>query len=170
MATTPSDSSNQTDTKAHQPSGKDHGPGVRLPPPIVPILLVLSSWGLNALLPLSFDLPEPLGWLLLGLGIALSGAAFVQFILFKTSIIPHRPDQHLMTGGIFKLSRNPIYLAFLLFQASAGVFLASLWPLILLPLCYAFLRFYVIAKEERYLANTFGEEYQQLLRKTRRWL
>jgi protein-S-isoprenylcysteine O-methyltransferase Ste14 len=147
-----------------------HGPGVKIPPPVVPVTLVALAYLCNQLWPLPLKLDHGLGWVLLAIGIVLSGATFIQFLLFKTSIIPHRPDQQLMSGGVFIISRNPIYLSFLIFQTAASDLMQSWWPVVLLPVCYGFLRFYVIAKEERYLEHTFGEEYQQLLRKTRRWL
>jgi protein-S-isoprenylcysteine O-methyltransferase Ste14 len=161
---------NSNNTNKNKNKNKDHGPGVKIPPPLAPITMIALGFALNKLIiPLHINLPAGLAWLALSIGLLLSGSAFIQFLLFKTSIIPHRPDQHLMTGGIFTFSRNPIYLAFLMFQFAAAIALHTAWILILLVPCYLFLRYYVIQKEELYLLATFGDEYAQLLKSTRRW-
>jgi protein-S-isoprenylcysteine O-methyltransferase Ste14 len=156
----------------HQNDTDRHGPGVKIPPPLMPLALILTGELLNRFiwrlsLPEFFDV---LAYPLLAIAILISGTAFVQFVYFKTSIIPHKPDQFLMKSGIFALSRNPIYLSFLLLQAAVACFLSNAWLVVLLIPCYLFLRFYVIAREEFYLIGRYGDVYKDYLEKTRRWL
>ena len=156
----------------HQHDTDRYGPGVKIPPPLTPLALILAGELFNRFV-WRLSLPEffeVLAYPLLAIAILISGTAFVQFVYFKTSIIPHKPDQFLIKGGIFAFSRNPIYLSFLLLQAAAACFLSNVWLLVLLIPCYLFLRLYVIAREESYLLGRYGNIYQDYLEKTRRWL
>ena len=150
---------------------KDYGPGVRLPPPLGIVLIAATAELIQRfVLALSVDFYNLiLSVFFAVLATAISATAFFTFRHFKTNIMPFQPDQNLMTSGIFSYSRNPIYLSFLLYQLMLAFALHNLWMLLLLPLSYAFLRYYVIAKEERYLSRLFDAPYKEYLTTTRRW-
>ncbi len=75
----------------------------------------------------------------------------------------------LVCDGVFRLSRNPIYLGMLLVLIGFALLLGNLWCLLgLLPL-FAGLSFRVIPGEERGLTELFGEQYQHYCQRTRRW-
>lgn len=77
--------------------------------------------------------------------------------------------QQLVTGGVFRLSRNPIYLAFLIPLASLGFFSTAACLVAILVYLVA-MTFYVIAREEQVLADLFGPSFQAYRARTPRWL
>jgi len=110
------------------------------------------------------------GGILLGGGLVLILMAAAEFRRHRTTIVPHREADRLIQTGIFKRTRNPIYLGDTLILA--GLILR--WDAVLsLPLIPLFLwiieRHFVIPEEDR-LRRTFRMEFAQYCRKTRRWL
>ena len=81
------------------------------------------------------------------------------------------PVGGLATGGIYQVTRNPMYVS-LVFVAlpTMSVVLDTAWPLILSPLTFSYLNFVVIAAEEALLRKSFGEQYEQYCRSVPRWL
>ena len=152
------------------------GPDVRYPPPLLFLLGIVAGWLLEHAFPLPIAEPaarpvsEPVGWLLVALGTAVSGWALATFRNAGTSIRPDRPAAVLVTHGPFRLSRNPIYLGLSLVYLGVTVLVDSAWPLLFLPVVIAILHLTVIRLEERYLAATFGIAYDEYRRRVRRWL
>lgn len=110
------------------------------------------------------------GAILVALGLALMIAAAAQMVLARTSVIPRRDPRALVRTGIFRFSRNPIYLADAI--VLAGLYLA--WDaLIALPLVAVFMitikRRFILGEESR-LSRVFGQEYMDYMAATRRWL
>lgn len=150
--------------------------GVIAPPP----LLFAGALALSALL--HWALPLGLGgdltaWLRLplGFGLILAAAfgalsALRAFRRLQTPAEPWKPTRRLATGGVYRFTRNPMYLGLLLLQASSGLLADSLWPLLVLPLLGLLLHRGVVLREERYLARRFGQEYEDYRRRVRRWL
>lgn len=110
------------------------------------------------------------GVTLLIAGLLLTIAGSRLFARLKTNIKTFdRPDR-LVTGGMFRYSRNPMYLGFNI--SLCGAALASLcWPSALV--CLAFLlacQLWYIPFEEKMMAGIFGEDYASYCRQTRRWI
>ena len=87
--------------------------------------------------------------------------------------VPIRTDQpvpRLTTGGPFRYSRNPSYLALAMIYAGIASLRNSLWAMLLLPPVVAVMQREVIGREERYLERAFGEEYLAYKGKVRRWV
>ncbi len=107
---------------------------------------------------------------MVGLGTALLGV--MQFRSAGTTVDPRFPDQSasLVVGGVYKLSRNPMYVGFLLVLAGWGVFLGSAIALVILPAFVMYLNRFQILPEERFLSEKFGEEYRQYMRRVHRWI
>lgn len=76
----------------------------------------------------------------------------------------------LVTQGAYRLSRNPMYLAWTFLSSGLALLLNSLWMLAGLPLAFLYLHFIEIPREEALLAESFGEEYREYRRKVRRYL
>lgn len=141
-------------------------------PPVWLIAMLLLAWVLSGLAPkLHFGAwAEWAGNLLIVAGFALMGLAFVEFRKAKTTIIPGEEPTALITGGIYRYSRNPIYLGDVL--VLAGFILR--WDAVLaLPLIPAFVwliqtRF--IVPEERRLMDAFGPAFEAWAERTRRWI
>ncbi len=98
--------------------------------------------------------------------------AVVGFRRAKTTVNPLKPEAStaLVTGGIYRWTRNPMYLA-MLFLLLAWACIVSNWAaLAMLPLFVAYLNRFQIGPEERALQARFGAEFESYRRKVRRWL
>jgi protein-S-isoprenylcysteine O-methyltransferase Ste14 len=153
-------------------------PGVRFPPPLLYVVgflvgLAIDHWiyALPFAATRSIRLVwATLGWLLAGAGFALVGWAFATFRRARTAIIPHHPASQLVRGGPYRYTRNPMYVSLTLVYFGLALIFDKTWPLGLLPLVVIALRRLVIAREEAYLARTFGDAYAEYRREVRRWL
>lgn len=148
---------------------------LKIPPPIVALLTAAAMWGLAKISP-SLAVPHDLRiWM--AVGIALPGIAFdiagaVRFFRAKTTVNPLKPQKSssLVTSGIYRLTRNPMYLGMLMALLGWCVYLSA-------PLAFlgpVFFMFYIgrfqIAPEERVLTSLFGDEYAAYCKRVRRWL
>jgi len=145
-----------------------------------PILLfpaaALVGLALDRLLPLAFAVPGiGLGhWIIGGslmlIGLALFAAGVRNFSRAATPLPTNQPARVLVTTGIYRWTRNPIYLGFFLAYGGIGVATRSPWILILtLPLAIT-IRSGVVAREEAYLEQRFGDAYRDYKARVRRWL
>ncbi len=110
------------------------------------------------------------GGLLVGGGLVLMLLAFAEFRRHRTTVIPHMEAERLITSGIFKRSRNPIYLG----DALILLGLILRWDAVLaLPLVPVFVwvieKRFIVAEEDR-LRRKFRAEFARYCQKTRRWL
>lgn len=152
-------------------------PGVRIPPPLIFTFGLLAGFAVDYwLLPLPLVSDARVIWLrMLACGFALASAwllitALGGFRRRGTDPRPWREDSALVVEGIYRHTRNPMYLGMALACAAIGVFFNSAWPLLaLLPTLVA-IRYYVIAREEAYLLAHFGEAYADYCRQVGRWL
>lgn len=99
-------------------------------------------------------------------------AAFLGFLRSRTTINPLRPERAsvLVTDGIYRYTRNPMYLSLLLLLLG---YACELWngPAFLAPMVYAaYVTRFQILPEERVLAAKFGPDYQDYRRRVRRWI
>ena len=145
-----------------------------------PILLfpaaVLLGLALDRLLPLPFAIPEVEGvpWIVAGalilIGLVLFASGVRNFSRAATPLPTNQPARMLVTTGIYRWTRNPIYLGFFLAYGGIGVAALSPWILILtLPLVVT-IRHGVVAREEAYLERQFGDAYRNYKARVRRWL
>lgn len=106
----------------------------------------------------------------LGVGVCASGA--VSFRRVGTTVNPLRPEaaSALVVSGVYKFSRNPMYLGFLIVLVSWGMFLSNLLACCLLPLFVLYLSVFQIRPEEEALRLRFGLEYERYQARVRRWL
>jgi protein-S-isoprenylcysteine O-methyltransferase Ste14 len=96
----------------------------------------------------------------------------VQFQGSSTTVNPTRPSlsTSLVTDGIYRFTRNPMYLGFGLMLAGEGVILGSILALILVPVYGAYITRFQILPEERILKVKFGDTYQRFLAEVPRWI
>lgn len=99
-------------------------------------------------------------------------SAVLGFHRAKTTLNPLAPGQAsaLVVRGVFRWTRNPMYLAMLLVLISWACIVANAAALAILPLFVAYLNRFQIAPEERALQARFGSEFEQYKRTVRRWL
>lgn len=148
---------------------------LKIPPVLVVLVLAAAMWGIAQL---SFTV-EPADWLRIGLSLLLLTkgawmglAGVAEFRRAQTTVNPMRPDESstVVDSGIFRYTRNPMYLGLLFALLAWAVWLASPWSL-LGPLVYlAWMTRFQIVPEERALAEGFGEPYRDYCRRVRRWL
>ena len=149
------------------------GPGLRFPPPVIPAGLIGSGWLLDRWNPLPITDNAQFWWpgsavIVLALLIALT--AVLQFLRSKTSVEPWQPTSAIIHNGLFRYSRNPIYLAFCIGTLGAGMLFNSWWIVLAVVPLVLLLQGLVIRKEEAYLQAKFGDAYLDYQRRVRRWL
>jgi protein-S-isoprenylcysteine O-methyltransferase Ste14 len=105
---------------------------------------------------------------------ALAGALFIwsirTFHSADTPVPGNRPTTAIVRVGPYRFSRNPIYLAFSLFQAGMALAVNDVWILVTLVPAICVMSFVVIPREERYLQARFGKQYARYKASVRRWL
>ena len=148
---------------------------LKIPPPAQFLLFAAAMWGLARLCPAAqFPLPfrKPLALALVAPGLWLGAAGVLAFLRARTTIHPHRPAHAsaLVTTGLYRYSRNPMYLALLLVLAGWAVALANGLAFLLLPGFVLSLDRLQIRPEERILRAKFGAAYEAYARSVRRWL
>ncbi len=117
-------------------------------------------------------LAQPLRWVLsaalLAAAVALIAGALSGFRRANTAVEPWVPTTALVTTGVYAWSRNPIYAGIALAFAALALVFDSLVALLLLPPLLALVQWGVILREERYLLDKFGADYQQYCQRVRR--
>jgi protein-S-isoprenylcysteine O-methyltransferase Ste14 len=150
--------------------------GVIARPPLLFLTALLLGFVSDRLLPLPFSVPrlDLVHWIIAGslilIGLALFAAGIRNFLRVGTPVPTNEPTRALVTSGIHRWTRNPIYLGMFLMYGGIGIATQSPWTLILaLPLAIT-IRYGVVAREEAYLERRFGDAYRDYKARVRRWL
>src|SRR5690349_17161834 len=151
------------------------GAKVRFPPPLIYLAgLVLGILGDRLLhlrtLGLQPNIRDALGFILVVAGLLTSFAGASLFVQHRTAIIPYKPASQLVTSGIYRWTRNPMYLGMALLYAGLAILLNSLLAVILLAPVIAIIQSQVIAREDAYLHRAFGSEYVAYRNRVRPWI
>ncbi len=149
------------------------GANVKFPPPLVYLGAILLGYAMHYLLPLK--IADTIVIMIAGLMLVLIALiviilAILTFRRADTSVEPWRPTSTIITGGVFSVSRNPIYLAFCWAIIGIGLILNSWWVLLSFIPAATVITVFVIKREEAYLQAKFGEEYLRYQSRVRRWL
>jgi len=142
-------------------------------PPLVYLISLVSGAAIQLALPLSFlpgALAMPLGAPLVAVAIALFSYSVAKFRAAGTPVPARKPTTLIVRTGPYRFSRNPIYLAFSLFQLGIAIWLNSVWLLVTLVVAVALMHYVVIRREEQYLERKFGAHYLEYKASVRRWL
>lgn len=159
-----------------QKNGARINPVMRIPVPWVFILAYLVGFVVQLYLPFSVRSPEIVrialiaGLILTLIGVAFAFSALGIFRKRSTTTIPFETPTSLVTSGPYRFTRNPMYVGLTLVYLGVAGTRAEIWPVIVLPLLFAYVNFVVIPVEERHLHETFGEAYDQYCARVRRWL
>ncbi len=148
---------------------------LKIPPVALALIFAGAMWGASELTPsLAFQPPWHLAVavVLAGVGIAFPLAGWVAFRRAETTVNPAKPDatSAMVTSGVYRVSRNPMYVGFLLVLAAWATFLAHALAFIFLPAFVAYMNRFQIFPEERALSGTFGDNYQAYVQKAPRWI
>ena len=148
--------------------------GVIARPPLLFLAALLLGFVSDRLLPLPGPRTDLVHWIIAGslilIGLALAAAGIRNFSRAGTPVPTNEPTRALVTTGIHGWSRNPIYVGLFLVYAGIAIAASSPWALILaVPLALT-IRYGVIAREEAYLEQRFGDAYRDYKARVRRWL
>lgn len=146
---------------------------------IPPVLVFVIFAGLMWLTPVAFELEKVhlkynrlylLSFLSLALIILLISA--YSFKKAHTTVNPIKPNNSssLVTTGIYRITRNPVYVSFTLLLISWGVFLSTIESLVFIPIFIAYINYFQIIPEEKALHGIFGQPYRDYKNKVRRWV
>lgn len=111
-----------------------------------------------------------LAGLLIGGGIIMVGLALVEFRKHRTTIIPHNTPSSLIRSGIFKRSRNPIYLGDVLILMGLILLFDAVLSLPLIPIFVWILEKRFIVPEENRMRREFRADFARYMEQTRRWI
>lgn len=105
-------------------------------------------------------------------GAVISGSGVVSFRRARTTVNPMKPDSasSLVRSGIYRVSRNPMYLGLLVILLGWAIFLANALAFVLLPAFIVYMNRFQIEPEEKALASLFGQEFVSYKSCVRRWL
>ncbi len=148
---------------------------LKIPPPIITLLFGILMWFIAQALPTSIALlafKNSFSVIVLFLGMAFCLAGAITFKLAQTTINPQKPHEtsSLVTSGIYRISRNPMYLGFFLVLISWGIYLSNIFTLAMTVLFVLYMNKYQIKPEERALLNLFPAEFTTYTETVRRWL
>jgi protein-S-isoprenylcysteine O-methyltransferase Ste14 len=167
---------------AHHPNGEigegdaealPHA-GVHFPPPLLYFAGLAAGWGLDRWLrlPISGEswIREAVGGVGILVWLVLFLSALATFLRARTTLIPNQPARALVTGGPYRVTRNPMYVSLVALYVGVTLLMNSWWPFVFLPAVVLIIDRAVIAREERYLASAFPTEYRAYTKRVRRWL
>ena len=151
------------------------GAAVRVPPPLSYLAVLAAGIVLNELiwpLPLAFS-----GSIQLALALAITVPSIALGVgalrLFRATGQNPKPwvaTPEIVRTGVYRFTRNPMYLSFALLQAAIGIGLGNLWVVLLVPFSCLLVQITAICPEEAYLEEKFGSEYLDYKESVRRWL
>ncbi len=162
-------------------SGQDHGRPEPVNarifpiPPVAAALFAVTGWLLNRFVPLA-DPNAPVayestiaGGIVMACAFAIAGLALFEMRRARTTFHPGRKASSLVQGGVFRRSRNPMYLSLTLLTLGLGIATANPWMILFAPALLLYFQERVVKREEAYLTQRFGSEYAAYRSKVRRW-
>ena len=146
---------------------------LKIPPPILVLILVSSNYFSSTKIDL-FHLPNQniISILILLMGMLILINPIFKFIKSKTTIDPikFKKVNKLIISGIYKYSRNPMYLGLLMIVISTSIFYLNIFSITTPFLFYCWINKFQIKREEIFLTEKFGKKYMSYKTKTRRWI
>ena len=145
----------------------------KIPPPLLVLILIISNYFSSKKIDLIF-LPNQnlISLIILLIVVVILINTILKFIKFKTTIDPikFKKVNKLITSGIYKYSRNPMYLCLLLVVISSSIFFLNVFSITTPFIFYYWINRFQIKREENFLTKKFGKEYLLYKTKTRRWI
>jgi len=141
-------------------------------PPLVFLSSIVTGLVLEFVWPMPFLprlLSAPIGSSFVVVAVVLFSFSVRKFQAAGTPVPGNKPTTVIVRTGLYRFSRNPIYLAFTLLQFGIAIWVNSLWLIVTLIVAVALMASVVIPREERYLEQRFGAEYLHYKASVRRW-
>ena len=146
---------------------------LKIPPPLLVLILVISNFFSSKKIDLIL-LPNQdlISFIIFLIGALILINPIFKFIKSKTTIDPikFKKVNKLITSGIYKYSRNPMYLGLLMIVISTSIFYLNIFSITTPFLFYFWINRFQIKREEIFLTEKFGKEYLLYMTKTRRWI
>jgi protein-S-isoprenylcysteine O-methyltransferase Ste14 len=154
---------------------EERGARVRLPPPLVYLLSIVVGFIVQyAGLPLRLGGPPAVriaaGAVVTLAGILLGGSAFGLFRKSGQDPAPWKPTPSLVFDGPYRITRNPMYVGMTAVQVGVGLLADNLWVVALAAASLLTVHVSAVRPEEKYLTEKFGAQYEEYLRRVRRYL
>ena len=147
----------------------------KIPPPVIAVLAVAVMWAISSYGPrvaIEADFKRVLIAVLVMIGIAFDVLGILTFRAARTTASPLKPERSssLVTGGVYRITRNPMYVGLVFLLLAWAVHLSAVVSLVGIVLFIFYITRFQILPEERALARNFGEQYIAYCARVRRWL
>ena len=145
----------------------------KIPPPVIALFFIALLYLSTYLIPaFRIDYQTILAVICLVAGFSSAGIAFSQFKKWDTTIDPRKPENstELVVGGVFKYSRNPMYVGLTMVLVSASLFLGAWSGLVLIPVFILVINRLQILPEEQAMKKLYGKQYTEYCKNVRRWI
>jgi len=144
---------------------------LKIPPPVQALIFGFIMWAINhwsSFGQVEFALPM----LIAAAGLAVILMAGLNFKAAKTTVNPLKPYQasSLVIVGVYKISRNPMYLGLLIILSAWALYLGNVISIAVLPVFVLYITTFQIKPEEEALLEIFGDEFEQFCSSVRRWV
>lgn len=152
---------------------KSDNPRVWLPPPLIVVAGLVAGLALDGRLVDPQLNPNVLiiaGLASVASGLMMGVTALGLFRRMRTKPEPWKPASSLVTTGVYRFTRNPMYLGMLLLHGGIALIAGREWTAGALVPVFLILNSYVIGREEAYLKRRFGADYVSYCSQVRRWL
>lgn len=148
---------------------------LKVPPVALVLILALATWLLSVYVPsLAFATPwrAAVAVAFVGVGIVISLVGVVAFRQANTTVNPTKPGttSAMVTSGVYRLSRNPMYVGFFFVLIGWALFLSHALAFAILPVFVMYMNRFQILPEERALSAKFGREFTDYRHSVRRWV
>jgi protein-S-isoprenylcysteine O-methyltransferase Ste14 len=148
---------------------------LKIPPALQIAFFALIVWLINNLTEikhLDFEFQKELSWLIFSFGSLIGIIAVFAFRKAQTTVDPRTPDKasKLVIQGIYKVSRNPMYLGMFFILLAFIIRIGNLYTLPVLIIYVWYITKYQIKPEESSLKELFGDEYYNYSKNVRRWI
>ncbi|MCP2670109.1 isoprenylcysteine carboxylmethyltransferase family protein [Maricaulaceae bacterium EIL42A08] len=146
-----------------------------IPPPVQGLITGIAMWGVSQAFPgfgLSFPIQKLLAGALIAVGVGIEITAVTAFFRARTTITPLKPSKTsaLVVKGLYRISRNPMYLGLALLLTGWMVWLGNPLNLVLLGGFIGYITAFQIKPEEAALREKFGTAYDEYCAVVRRWI
>lgn len=142
-------------------------------PPVYLLTSLILMYALDKYLPIQKIITSPFHYsgIFIGLcGFALTANGVLSFKKAGTAIKPFETSSVLVTNGLYRFTRNPMYLGMVLILIGIAIHLGSLTPYFVIPVFFLIIQEGFIKLEEPFLENIFGKEYLDYQARVRRWI
>jgi len=151
---------------------KDHA-SVKIHPPVLLVIHIFIAWLLGRFIALPIvvsPLFKSIGLGLAGIGFLLGLLSLYAFTKARTTLNPHGSVRAIVSSGVYRFTRNPIYLGMVFMLIGFPLAFGNVWGIPLAPVFILLMNKLVIEHEEAYLEKKFGEAYTGYRSRVRRWL